>query len=158
MNWVILSCKVTHIKKKKALLNDNYELMEVIWENCKPKLKFSPTINKKTIKNRKVTESTFFLVIYLKRSRRSINFELKAKKTLKNRAEKSYKTSMATTTQKPHPSQIAAIDPRLRRAVYAKYREMLISKHDQANDMIKQLPAYMVHVDHGFGGNVLNNK
>jgi hypothetical protein len=62
---------------------------------------------------------------------------------------------MATTVSKPHPSQIA--DPRLRRAVYAKYREMLISKHDQANDMIKQLPAYMVHQDQGFHGNVLVN-
>lgn len=60
---------------------------------------------------------------------------------------------MATTIQKPHPSQIA--DPRLRRAVYAKYREMLVSKHEQANDIIKQLPASMVHRDQGFRGNVL---
>lgn len=63
---------------------------------------------------------------------------------------------MATTIQKSHPSQIA--DPRLRRAVYAKYREMLVSKHDQANDMIKQLPSCMVHQDQGFRGNVLMNK
>jgi hypothetical protein len=62
---------------------------------------------------------------------------------------------MATTIQKPHPSQI---DPRLRRAVYAKYREMLGSKHSQANEMIKQLPAYMVHQDHGFHGNVVVNE
>lgn len=55
---------------------------------------------------------------------------------------------MATTTiQKPNPAQM---DPRLRRAVYAKYREMLVSKHNQANEMIKQLPAYMVREDRGF--------
>lgn len=61
---------------------------------------------------------------------------------------------MATTVQKPHPAQM---DPRLRRAVYAKYREMLVSKHNQANDMIKQLPAYMVHQDKGFNvGNAIS--
>lgn len=59
---------------------------------------------------------------------------------------------MATTVQKPHPSQM---DPRLRRAVYAKYREMLVSKNNQANEMIKQLPAYMVHQDQGFHGNAI---
>jgi hypothetical protein len=58
---------------------------------------------------------------------------------------------MATTAQKPHPSQM---DPRLRRAVYAKYREMLVSANSQANEMIKQLPTYMVHQDLGFHGNV----
>lgn len=47
------------------------------------------------------------------------------------------------------------MDPRLRRAVYAKYREMLISKNGQANEMIKQLPAYMVHQDQGFHGNIM---
>lgn len=63
---------------------------------------------------------------------------------------------MATTTiQKPHPSQM---DPRVRRAVYAKYREMLVSKNNQANEMIKQLPAYMVHQDHGFHGNIKTNE
>lgn len=50
---------------------------------------------------------------------------------------------MATTTlqKQPHPAQM---DPRLRRAVYAKYREMLVSKNSQANEMIKQMPVYMV--------------
>lgn len=47
------------------------------------------------------------------------------------------------------------MDPRIRRAVYAKYREMLVSKNNQANEMIKKLPAYMVTQDHGFhNGNV----
>lgn len=56
----------------------------------------------------------------------------------------------------PHPSQM---DPRLRRAVYAKYREMLVSKHEQANEMIKQLPAYMVREDRGFNtSNVIVNE
>jgi hypothetical protein len=64
---------------------------------------------------------------------------------------------MATTLQKaPHPSQM---DPRMRRAVYAKYREMLVSKHNQANEMIKQLPAYMVREDRGFNNaNVIINE
>lgn len=64
---------------------------------------------------------------------------------------------MATTVQKPpHPSQM---DPRMRRAVYAKYREMLVSKHNQANEMIKQLPAYMVREDRGFNTmNVIVNE
>lgn len=62
---------------------------------------------------------------------------------------------MATTIQKPQPAQM---DPRLRRAVYAKYREMLVSKNSQANEMIKQLPAYMVHQDLGFHGNVATNE
>lgn len=62
---------------------------------------------------------------------------------------------MATTIQKPQPSQM---DPRVRRAVYAKYREMLVSKNNQANEMIKQLPAYMVHHDHGFHGNIIPNE
>lgn len=61
---------------------------------------------------------------------------------------------MATTIQKPHPSQM---DPRLRRAVYAKYREMLGSKHGQANEMIKQLPAYMVTQDQGFHNHSIGN-
>jgi len=59
--------------------------------------------------------------------------------------------TMATALQKPQPAQM---DPRLRRAVYAKYREMLVSKNNQANEMIKQLPAYMVREDRGFAGNV----
>lgn len=42
------------------------------------------------------------------------------------------------------------MDPRLRRAVYAKYREMLVSKNSQANEMISKLPAYMVTQDQGF--------
>lgn len=50
------------------------------------------------------------------------------------------------------------MDPRLRRAVYAKYREMLVSKNNQANEMIKQLPAYMVRQDHGFHTNVVANE
>jgi hypothetical protein len=52
------------------------------------------------------------------------------------------------------------MDPRMRRAVYAKYREMLVSKHNQANDMIKQLPAYMVREDRGFNTtmNVIANE
>lgn len=50
------------------------------------------------------------------------------------------------------------MDPRVRRAVYAKYREMLVSKNNQANEMIKQLPAYMVHQDLGFHGNILANE
>jgi hypothetical protein len=63
---------------------------------------------------------------------------------------------MTTTVQKqPLPSQM---DPRLRRAVYAKYREMLVSKNHQANEMIKQLPAYMVREDRGFNTNVINNE
>lgn len=63
---------------------------------------------------------------------------------------------MATsvTVQKPpHPSQM---DPRLRHAVYAKYREMLVSKNHQANEMIKQLPAYMVREDRGFNTTNIN--
>lgn len=47
------------------------------------------------------------------------------------------------------------MDPRLRRAVYAKYREMLVSKNNQANEMIKQLPAYMVQQDQGFHGSAI---
>lgn len=64
---------------------------------------------------------------------------------------------MAMSVQKPpHPSQM---DPRLRRAVYAKYREMLVSKNSQANEMIKQLPAYMVREDRGFNtSNVIVNE
>lgn len=50
------------------------------------------------------------------------------------------------------------MDPRLRRAVYAKYREMLVSKNGQANEMIKQLPASMVHQDLGFQGNEIEKK
>ncbi|KAL7044433.1 hypothetical protein ACKWTF_001911 [Chironomus riparius] len=62
---------------------------------------------------------------------------------------------MATTLQKPpHPSQM---DPRMRRAVYAKYREMLVSKNNQANEMIKQLPAYMVREDRGFNTSIIVN-
>ncbi|XP_070505303.1 putative mediator of RNA polymerase II transcription subunit 26 isoform X2 [Chironomus tepperi] len=62
---------------------------------------------------------------------------------------------MATTLQKPpHPSQM---DPRMRRAVYAKYREMLVSKNNQANEMIKQLPAYMVREDRGFNTSLIVN-
>jgi hypothetical protein len=64
---------------------------------------------------------------------------------------------MATTTiqKSPHPSQI---DPRLRRAVYAKYREMLGSKNAQANEMIKQMPAYLVQQNQSFENALLNNK
>lgn len=64
---------------------------------------------------------------------------------------------MATSVQKPpHPSQM---DPRLRRAVYAKYREMLVSKNPQANEIVNKLPSYMVHVDHGFNTkNVVSNE
>jgi hypothetical protein len=62
---------------------------------------------------------------------------------------------MATTIQKPHPAQM---DPRLRRAVYAKYREMLDTRHNQANEMIKQLPAYMLHIDQGFHGRIITNE
>jgi hypothetical protein len=63
---------------------------------------------------------------------------------------------MATTIQKsPHPSQV---DPRLRRAVYAKYREMLGSKNAQANEMIKQMPSYLVHQNRGFENVLLNTK
>lgn len=65
--------------------------------------------------------------------------------------------TMATTTiQKPlHPSQV---DPRLRRAVYAKYREMLGSKNAQANEMIKQMPAYLVQQNRSFENAVLNTE
>lgn len=62
---------------------------------------------------------------------------------------------MATTTlqKQPHPAQM---DPRLRRAVYAKYREMLVSKNSQANEMIAQMPAYMVQQNRNIESVLLN--
>ncbi|CAO1307363.1 unnamed protein product [Diamesa serratosioi] len=58
------------------------------------------------------------------------------------------------TTVRPQPSKT---DPQVKRAVYAKYRQMLGSYHNQANDIIKQLPSYMVREDRGFHNNVIEN-
>ena len=52
-----------------------------------------------------------------------------------------------TTTVRVHPSKA---DPRLKQLVYSKYREMLGSYNNKANDIIDQLPAYMVTEDRGF--------
>ncbi|XP_037894705.1 putative uncharacterized protein DDB_G0271606 isoform X5 [Glossina fuscipes] len=41
-------------------------------------------------------------------------------------------------------------NPKLKRIVYSKYRELLGSYNDQANAYIETLPAYMVHKDNGF--------
>lgn len=52
-----------------------------------------------------------------------------------------------STTVRIQPAQA---NPRLKQLVYSKYREMLGSYNNKANDIIQQLPAYMVTENHDF--------
>jgi hypothetical protein len=53
------------------------------------------------------------------------------------------------TTIRPQP-QSNSNNPQLKRLVYSKYRELLGSYNNKANEIIQTLPAYMVHEDKGF--------
>lgn len=56
-----------------------------------------------------------------------------------------------TTTLGAHQAQPSnQSNPHIKRLVYSKYRDLLGSYNNKANEIINALPAYMVHEDRGF--------